>query len=128
MMYMKLIMFVFIICLNGCAYIGEYYGGHPYPTGRMSLWSKKGFSDEEVRRFSGEVCYSMARGMRVGEMAENIELQIEGQKCMLEHGFYFKDAPYPHEKLCSNSYIKARDIKSYMIFPVCQAKYGKYRK
>jgi len=58
----------------------------------------------------------------------NIEIEAEGQACMLENGFAFEDAPYPNEKLCSRSYAKDLGLKSYMIFPACQAKFGKYRK
>jgi len=130
MMHMRLMIFVFSICLSGCAYIGEYSGGHPYPSGRTSLWSKKGFSDEEVRRFSRTVCASRWAGMHRSSMSRDllVKIELEKQTCMLEHGFTFKDASWPGMKMCSRGYAELFDVKSYMIFPACQAKYGKYRK
>jgi len=57
-----------------------------------------------------------------------VKLEIEGQRCMLKHGFTFKDASWPGMKMCSRGYAELFDVKSYMIFPACQSKYGQYRK
>jgi len=125
-------MLMVVVCLDGCGYFTylPYFSGSATMGGR-GYWSKKGLGDEEVSRFYRK-CYSrlveIYKNRSSMDLNLNIEIEIEGQTCMLEHGFTFKDAPYPHEKLCSSSYIKARDMKSYMIFPACQSKYGKYRK
>jgi len=125
---------IFVACLNGCDSI---FKSLPYSMGwgGGAYWSKKGLDYKEVRQFYWG-CYSRMAEIYNRERKNKVlmdstlevELEIKGQKCMLEHGFSFKDAPFPHEKLCSNSYIKDRGLRSYMIFPACQAKYGKYRK
>jgi len=122
---------VFGLFLNGCRYIASL----PYFTGSTAMrgvgyWSKKGLGDEDVSRFYWK-CYSrFSEVYKTKKMSSAlfVEIEIEGQTCMLEHGFIFKDASYPNEKLCSSSHAKDLGIKSYMIFPACQAKYGRYRK
>jgi len=97
--------------------------------GGVGYWSKKGLGDEEIRQFYWQ-CYSRFEEVyKTKNMSTDlfVEIEIEGQKCMLEHGFTFKDAPYPNEKLCSRPHAKDLGMKSYMFFPACQAKYGKYR-
>jgi len=90
-------------------------------------WSKKGLDDKEVSRIYWQ-CYPRRSEMYQGNRDLNIKLEIEGQRCMLEHGFNFKDSSYPDQKLCSRSFARDQGIESYMIFPACQAKYGRYRK
>jgi len=131
-MCMKLIclMLVFGMNLNGCTYFADMVGARfPDPSFKVS-WSKKGFSDEEVRRFSRTVCASRGAGMRRSSMSRDllVQLEIEKQTCMFKHGFIFRDASWPDVKMCSKSYAESLGIKSYMIFPVCQAKYGRYKK
>jgi len=137
-MRLKIICLIFAlaICLSGC----RYFTYVSYSTGSTMLgggryWNKKGLDDKEMSQFYWK-CYSgmaeMYNKARKDKtpMDSNliVELEIEGQKCMLAHGFTFKDASYPDGKLCSRSYAKNKSLKSYMIFPACQAKYGKYRK
>jgi len=118
------------ICLNGC---GVRYPG-VWPDAAIH-WSKKGMSHEEVRKFHQQ-CYPRwmdmywRRSSRDEEISSEqfVELEIEGQICMLGHGFHFDDAPRPHGRLCSKRYAINLDVESYMIFPACQAKYGRYRK
>jgi len=127
------LMFAFVLSLNGCGYFSAISYARGGDEGRY--WSKKGFDDEEVRRFYRK-CYSRMteayNKMHKNKIRMNssfaVELEIEGQKCMLENGFNFNDASYPDEKLCSKSYAKDVGVSSYMIFPACQAKYGKYKK
>jgi len=124
-MRMKLtcLMLAFVMVLNGCGY----FTALPYPAIGVH-WVKKGLDDEEVRRFHRQ-CYP-----RWSEMYRSIsrdlvvDLEIEGQKCMLANGFTFKDASRPHGKLCSRDGGRRLGIENHMIFPACQSKYGKYRK
>jgi len=116
-------MLMFGMGSNGCSLFVP-----PMPPGARVVWSKKGLDDEGVRRFYLK-CYP-----RINEMYKSSDrnlfakLEIEGQTCMLENGFYFKDAHYPYEKLCSRHSAKSLGLASYMDFPACQSKYGKYRK
>jgi len=126
-MQMRLICLVAVlgVCLNGCGYFT--YISYSMGSIRGGYWSKKGLEDKEVSRFYWK-CYPRRPEMYQGNRDLNIKLEIEGQTCMLAHGFTFKDASYPDQKLCSRSFAGDQGIKSYMIFPACQAKYGKYRK
>jgi len=130
---------IFGICLNGC-YLAPsfpYPGAGPWPERDDGIhWSKKGLSNEELRKFHRQ-CYPRWldmywhwRNARSDEINEDmlVKLEIEGQTCMLGYGFHFNDAPPPHMRLCSKRYAFIRGLDSYMIFPACQAKYGKYRK
>jgi len=115
------------MCLGGCSVAG-YFIYRPYPAlSAENYWSKKDLGDEEIRHFYWK-CYPRRSEMYGRDRILTTRLEIEGQKCMLEHGFAFKDAPYPHGKLCSSGFAKDRGVESYMIFPACQAKFGKYRR
>jgi len=130
---------IFSISTSGCSFIVGYFTYLPYHSGSVGgrYWSKRGVDDNEKRRFYRK-CYSKLveiyeKSRRNKIMSDSdskliVGFEIEGQVCMLEHGFTFKDAPYGSEKLCSRSYVKDSGIKSHMIFPACQAKHGKYRK
>jgi len=99
-----------------------------YITSR-NYWTKEGLDDEDVRRFSREVCHPRLLEMRKSMgRTSTIDLEIEQQKCMLEHGFIFKDASKPDMKMCSKAQARKLMLESYMIFPACQAKFGKYRR
>jgi len=117
------------VCLNGCGY----FSATSYPMGMQGggvYWNKNGLSNDETLRFYWK-CYPKLEEMYNRSSMDPkliIKLEIEGQRCMLEQGFTFKDARYPDEKLCSKSFAKDLGLKSYMIFPACQAKYGKYKK
>jgi len=124
------VMLVLCVFLNGCRYLASlsYFTGSTTPGG--GYWGKKGLSDKELSQFYWQ-CYSRFSEVYKTKMMSAelfVEIETEGQACMLKHGFTFKDASYPNEKLCSRSYAKDLGIESYMIFPACQAKYGKYRK
>jgi len=137
---------IFGICLNGCYFVGFSYPGPERGDGIH--WGKKGLSYEEVRQFHRQCYprwvdmygegYNYKREEISGELTAKheekmtrdlvIKLEIEGQACMLGHGFHFNDTPPPHRKLCSKGYSMFLGLDSYMIFPACRAKYGKYRK
>jgi len=117
------LMLVSIVGLNGCGY----FTSLPYSSSGIH-WAKKGVDYDDMLNFYLK-CYKGR--MEVSDSRDvNLifNLEIEGQNCMLEHGFSFEDASWPDKKMCSMYYARAMGINNYMIFPVCQAKYGKYRK
>jgi len=121
-----LMLLFFSVYLSGC----EYFAALPYPGGAGGgrYWSKKGLGDEEVRQFYWQCFPRRAEMYKIDGDALTVELEIKGQTCMLKHGFNFNDTPRPHGKLCSKEHAKMLGLESYMVFPACQAKYGKYRK
>jgi len=120
-MRLRLAFFILLsgVGLNGCLHISPPY----FPSGEH--WSKQGASDREVQEFHWE-CYAKRREMRdIADLNLIFQLEIEAQNCMLENGFLFKDAPRFEKRMCSREYAQAFNSKGYMIFPACQAKYGK---
>jgi len=124
------ILLVLGVFLTGCAMFTP-----PYSPGSMD-WSKDGVGSDEVHQFYRK-CYkewlnlSFTDGEREIQGQEYRDLvvgsEIRAQKCMLEHGFSFKDRHHYYNRLCLKRYARFRGLDSYMIFPACQAKYGKYR-
>jgi len=124
------ILLVLGVCLTGCAMITP-----RYTPGSMD-WSKDGVGSDETHQFYRK-CYKELLDLEFTDSEPEIQGQeyrdlvvgseIRAQKCMLEHGFSFKDRQHYHNRLCSKSH--ARRFKTdYMDFPVCQKKHGRYKK